>query len=154
MALIPRVEQIPRLTKRRVSTMGSVLWVGVPRRVSSASAILLKLSWLNSSPTYIFILAYFFSHPIYYPRTSLALPPSSNSDSGSHCGPSFRLPTTVRAFIFIARKNSSFSSLFDSRRIVRCYEPAATSRQPESSLGTGVDICEPKKGIPSFRLSS
>ena len=29
--------------------------------------------------------------------------PSSNSDPGSHSGPSFPLPTTVRAFIFIAR---------------------------------------------------
>ena len=53
----------------------------------------------------------FFSplHPIYYPRTSLALPPSSsssNSDPGSHSGPLSPLPTTataVCAFIFIAR---------------------------------------------------
>ena len=41
--------------------------------------------------------------PIYYPRITLALPPSSNSDPGSHSGPSSPLPTTVRAFISIAK---------------------------------------------------
>ena len=45
---------------------------------------------------------------MHYPRTTLALPPSSNSDPGSHSGPSFPLPTTVRAFIFIARRIQHF----------------------------------------------
>ena len=50
--------------------------------------------------------AHFFSfHPIYFPRnTLLALPPSSNSDPGSHSGPSSPLPTTVHASILVARR--------------------------------------------------
>ena len=35
---------------------------------------------------------------------TLALPPSSNSDPGSHSGASSPIPTTMRAFIFIARR--------------------------------------------------
>ena len=46
------------------------------------------------------------------PRTTLALPPSSNSDPGSHSGPSSSLPTSARAFIFTARR----IQLVDSRR--------------------------------------
>ena len=42
-------------------------------------------------------------HPIYYPRTTLALPPRSNSDPGSGSGLFSPLPTTVRTLIFIAR---------------------------------------------------
>ena len=53
-----------------------------------------------------------FLPPIYYPRTTLALLPSSNLDPGSRSGPSSPLPTTVRAFILTA-----FCSLVDSRRI-------------------------------------
>ena len=45
---------------------------------------------------------------MYYPRNTLALPPSSSSDPGSHSGPSSPLPTTVRAFISIAKKISIF----------------------------------------------
>ena len=40
---------------------------------------------------------------MYYPRIALALPLSSNSDPRSHSGPSSPLPTTVCAFILIAR---------------------------------------------------
>ena len=39
----------------------------------------------------------------HYSSSPPALPPSSNSDPGLHSGPSSPLPTTVRAFIFIAR---------------------------------------------------
>ena len=58
---------------------------------------------------------------IYDPRSTLALPPSGNSDMGSHSGSSFLLPTTVHAFIFYRGKNSKFPSLVDSRRIVRTH---------------------------------
>ena len=52
---------------------------------------------------------FFFLHPtVYYPRTTLALPPSSNSDPGSHSGPTSSLPTLARAFIFIARRSQYF----------------------------------------------
>ena len=61
-----------------------------------------------------------FCHPIYYPRTILALPPSSNSDPGSYSGPSFLLPTTVRAFIFIARRTQHF--LPSSTRVELCSQ--------------------------------
>ena len=46
----------------------------------------------------------------FYPRTTLALPPSSNSDPGSHSGPSSPLPTMhgyVPSF-FIARRTRHF----------------------------------------------
>ena len=38
--------------------------------------------------------------PICFPRTTLLLPPSNNSDPGL---PSSPLPTAVRAFFFVAR---------------------------------------------------
>ena len=41
-------------------------------------------------------------------NTTFALPPSSNSDPGSDSGPSSPLPTTVRAFILIARRIPCF----------------------------------------------
>ena len=48
-------------------------------------------------------MGFFFGHPIYYPRTTLVLPPSSDSDPRAHSGRSSPLPTTVGAFIVIAR---------------------------------------------------
>ena len=77
-------------------------------------------SWFYLDRIFIFLILYFF-HPIYYPRTTLALLPSSNSDLGSHSGFFSPLPTTVRAFIFYRENNSAFSSLVDSRRIVRTH---------------------------------
>ena len=60
-------------------------------------------------PENIFMKVYIFPfHPIYYPHTTLALHPSSNSDPGSHSGPSSPLPTTVHAFIFIGRRIQHF----------------------------------------------
>ena len=59
-------------------------------------------------------------HPIYYPRTTLALPPSRNSDPGSHSGPS-SLPTTARAFFFSSREELS---IFFPRRLAwNCAYP-------------------------------
>ena len=70
----------------------------------------------------------FLHRPIYYPRTTLALLPSSNSDPGSHRRRSSPLPTTARAVIFIARRiHSAFSSLVGSRRRVPTH--AATRSQ-------------------------
>ena len=60
-----------------------------------------------------------FLHPIYYPCTTLALPPSSNSDPGSHSGSSS--PLSTRAFIFYHENNSAFSSL--SSTPVELYLP-------------------------------
>ena len=54
--------------------------------------------------------SFFLPRSIYYPRTTLALSPSSNSDPGSHSGPSSPLPTTVRAFIYVARRIRHFLS--------------------------------------------
>ena len=53
----------------------------------------------------------FVLHPIYFPRTTRKLPPSSNSDPGLHGGPSSPLPTSARAFIplvFIGRRLQHF----------------------------------------------
>ena len=46
------------------------------------------------------------------------LPPNGNSDRGSHSRLFAFLPTTVRALHFYLKKDSAFSSLVDSRRIV------------------------------------
>ena len=71
---------------------------------------------------FYFQYCYMSLHPVYYPRTTLALPPSSNSDPGPHHrGPSSLFPTTVRIFIFYRQKNWAFSSLVDSRRIARIH---------------------------------
>ena len=68
----------------------------------------------------------FFFHPICYPRSTLALPPSSNSDPGSHSRSSSPLPTTVRAFIFYREKSLEFSSLVDSRPIAHGNKNTST----------------------------
>ena len=59
-----------------------------------------------------------FSIPPIILALTLALAPSSNSDPGSHSGPFNPVPTTIRAFISIARRRQHFSSLVESRRIV------------------------------------
>ena len=85
----------------------------------------LVTSRMSASPTnYLF---YFF-HPIYYVRTTLALPSGSNSDLGSHSGPSFPLPTTVHDFFYSGRNQQLVSCLVVSRRIVRTH--AARLSQP------------------------
>ena len=64
----------------------------------------------------------FFFHPIYYPRTTLALSPSSILDPGSHSGPPFPPPHYgTRLHSFIARKSRHFFCLVDSRRLVRTH---------------------------------
>ena len=60
--------------------------------------------WGYHIPFNIFV----FCSSIYYPRTTLALLPSNNSDPGSHSGPSSSLSTPVRAFNFIARRSRYF----------------------------------------------
>ena len=62
---------------------------------------------------------YFFPHPNFYPRITLALPPSlppcSSSDPGSHSGPLLPPPHYGTCLHFYREKNSAFSSLVDSR---------------------------------------
>ena len=43
-----------------------------------------------------------FFHPSFYPRPTLQLPPTGNSNPGSHSGRSPPRPITVRGLIFIA----------------------------------------------------
>ena len=73
---------------------------------------------------YCSIYFFLFLHSIHYPCTTLALTPGSNSDSGSHRGSSSPLPTTIRAFIFIARSIHRFSP---SATHVKCYLPTLLS---------------------------
>ena len=73
---------------------------------------------------YCSIYFFLFLHSIHYPRTTLALTPGSNSDSGSHRRSSSPLPTTIRAFIFIARSIHRFSP---SATHVKCYLPTLLS---------------------------
>ena len=85
-----------------------------------------EVSWLNSSPTYLF---YFVSYIYSIPFVILALPspslPSSNSDPESHSGPSSRLPTMVRAFFFYREKKLNI--FFPLRLASNCALPL-TSR--------------------------
>ena len=69
---------------------------------------------------YFYLFAYFF-RPIYYPRTTLALPLTSNSDLGSHSGSSSPRLHYGTFLHFYRENNSAFSSLVDSRRIVRTH---------------------------------
>ena len=73
----------------------------------------------------------FFLHPIHYPCTTLALPPSSNSDAGSPSGPSSPLPTTVRAFIFIASRIQHF---LPSSTRVELYLPTHAARRSQQLI--------------------
>ena len=63
-------------------------------------------------PEHIYVEVFIF----FIPCIILTLPPSSNSDPGSHSGPFSPLPTTVHASVFYREKNSAFSFLVDSRR--------------------------------------
>ena len=66
-----------------------------------------NINQVHIFPSFIFIFA-----------IVVLLPPSRNLDPGSHSKRLFPLPTTVRAFRFYREKDSAFSSLVDSRRIV------------------------------------
>ena len=59
---------------------------------------------------------FFFFIPFCYPRTTLAFRAGSDSDPGSHSGPSPPLPTYGTCLLFYGDNNSAFSSLADSRR--------------------------------------
>ena len=64
----------------------------------------------NGAPVYIYPTYLF--RPIYYPRTIIALPPSSTSEPGSHSGPSSPLPTVYGTCLhFYREKNSGLFSL-------------------------------------------
>ena len=60
-----------------------------------------KFNWKPHGQHYFL----FFLFVPFHPRIALSLPPSSNSDQGSHArsGPSSPVPTKVRAFVFFAR---------------------------------------------------
>ena len=79
--------------------------VAPPNNVPVGSYLQYSMLYVAASPcsrNVQHVIFFFFSHPMYYPRTTLALPPSSSSDPGSHSGPSSSLPNTVRGLIFIA----------------------------------------------------
>ena len=74
------------------------------------------------------LFPFFFLHPA-CPRTTLALVPSSNSEPGSHSGPPPPPPHYGTCLYFNCVKNSAFSSLVDSRRIVPRTHAARRSQQ-------------------------
>ena len=75
--------------------------------------------------SFLFFSSHLLSSPFY------SLPPSRNSDPGSHtvAGSCPRLPTTVRALHFYREKISALSSLVDSRRIVLTHAINRRSQQ-------------------------
>ena len=94
-----------------------------------------SLSVLLTCPAYCthLLLYLFFLIPFIILAITLALPPSSISDPGSHSRPSCPLPTTVHAFIFIAKTIQHFLSLVDSRRIADSsrIEPTHAARRSQ-----------------------
>ena len=71
--------------------------------------------------TYVRTYFFFFSHTWYHLLSSpifFSLPPTRNSDPGSHCRLFSPPPATARAFIFIARRFLRFLS--SSTRIELC----------------------------------
>ena len=69
---------------------------------------------------YLFI--YFFCHPVYYPRTTFALPPSSNRVRGRTAGPLPSQPRYVPSFfLFLSREELSI--FFPRRLASNCAYP-------------------------------
>ena len=60
----------------------------------------------------------YFLHPIHYPCASLVLLPEETRIRGRMAGPPAPSPLRHLPFFFYREKNSAFSSLVDSRRIV------------------------------------
>ena len=87
------------LSDRVVKKMHWTRSINICRSITSI--MLSRNSLPSNSDTRGLLSSSFFLDPIYCPRITFALPQRSNSDPGSHSGPSFPLPTTVRAFIFI-----------------------------------------------------
>ena len=92
-----------------------VLWDGVhiPLLKLYLWSIIRLLKVPSRIPTFFLLL-----HLMCFPRPTLPLPPTGSSDPGSHsrlCSP---LPTTVHAFIFIARRIQHFHSW--STRVELC----------------------------------
>ena len=81
---------------------------------------------------YLFVLfcLFVFFHPIYYLTPFCSLPPSRNSDAGSHSR-LFPPPTHYGSCLafFFREKISSLSSLVDSRRIVLTHATGRRSQQ-------------------------
>ena len=80
---------------------------------------------------------------------SCSLPVVRSSDPGSHSGPSSPLPTTVRTFVFLARRIQLFSSLVDTRRMClptllgalsSCYPFCRISANMSSLSTVGIEL--------------
>ena len=74
-----------------------------------------------------FFIIMIFSIPFIIFALLFSLPPSRNSDPGSHSSLFPPLPTTVRALHCCREKISALSSLVDSRRIVPTHARGALS---------------------------
>ena len=83
-----------------------------------------------------FLFDYLLSfYPVYYPRITLALPPSSSSDPGSHSGPHPPPPPPhygTRAVIFNARR--IFSIFLPSSRLASNCTYTHAARRPQQQL--------------------
>ena len=127
------------LTSPYVRTSGIILVVYIFSRPIYFPRTTLALPPSSNSVVYIF------SRPIYFPRTTLALPPSSNSDPGSHSGPSSLFPTAVRAFIFTAKRIPRF--LLSSTRVELCILTHAPSRSQQLILFLAFLQTQPKSHL-------
>ena len=87
--------------------------------IPSSTQVELCLPTLGGLSSCLFFFIFFFLFPSHLLSSPFcSLPPSRNSDLGSHNRLFSPLSTTVRALHFYREKNSALSSLVDSRRIV------------------------------------
>ena len=105
------------------------------------------------------VFGVFFSHP-FWTSSSLDVPAGVTQEEG-HTGFSIRLLSTVRAFIFLARRIQPFLSLVDREVIFfffffreknPVYLPGSNSHHPKVSEGCEVTSSE-LLGRPDVRLS-
>ena len=74
--------------------------------------------WRCRLESWTYFILFYFSIPLITFALLFSLPPSRNSDPGSHSRLFSPPHTTVRALLFDREKISALSSLVDSRRIV------------------------------------
>ena len=106
--------QVPRVGRTSHQTLRD-RWEGKISPRSRRRGREVSYSWANtyhSSFFYFLFPSHLLSSPFY------SLPPSRNSDPGSHSRLFSPLPTTVRALHFYREKISALSSLVDSRRLL------------------------------------
>ena len=114
----PSYRRRERHNKHRVPGSTRTAWVSYDVGLNAyfEHRAITAIGWL--SPAGDFFYCYYFPSHLLSSPFFLYLPPSRNSDPGSHSRLFSPLPTTVRALHFYREKISAVFSLVDSRRTV------------------------------------